>query len=347
MPEKLLTKFPLAIASMSLGRAAHHTLESKLAAAAAAGFTGIEVFYEDLKLPARAMTSTASSFADNLLLSAAHMRALCDQHGLTIIVLQPFKNYDGLLSPQRHAEKIQKLHHWFKIARVLRVDTIQIPSMFHLSPAVATGDTEKLVADLREVADLGAAQTPPVRFAYEFMAWGAHVSSWQRAWEIVSAVDRANFGMCLDTFQTLATIWGDCTSRSGIRPNAAEVLRADLDEFVATVPLEKVYYVQLADAERLEPPLAPGHEWWGDKGMRAEMVWSRNARLFPGEGYLPCLDMLRAWIGEWGYRGWVSMELFSRSMNDPAPGVPAEHARRGMESWRMCVKELGLEEREE
>jgi 4-hydroxyphenylpyruvate dioxygenase len=31
------------------------------------------------------------------------------------------------------------------------------------------------------------------------------------------------------------------------------------------------------------------------------------------------------------------MELFSRTMSDPSPSVPNEHARRGMEAWKKLV----------
>jgi 4-hydroxyphenylpyruvate dioxygenase len=38
------------------------------------------------------------------------------------------------------------------------------------------------------------------------------------------------------------------------------------------------------------------------------------------------------------------MELFSRTMTDPDPSVPHEHARRGMVSWRKVREGLRLEE---
>lgn len=352
-PRKLADALPLGIASMNLGRAAFHELEPKLSAAAAAGFKGVEVFYEDIKIPARRALAAAASgtttFQDELIVSAQNFRNLCDKYNLTIFVFQPFKNYDGLLSQQRHDEKIEKLKHWFKLAKILRTDTIQIPSMFHRDPTVATGDMDKIVADLVEVADLGAKENPPIRFAYEIMAWGAHVDRWQQAWKITQMVNRDNFGMCLDTYQILANIWADCTSESGVLPNADKILQADMDEFLREVPLEKVYYVQLADAARMSPPLSVDHEWYDPK-QKWVMTWSRNARLFPFEedrgGYLPVLKMLEMWIFDWGYRGWVSMELFNRSMMDPSPSVPKDHAERGVASWNKCVKALKLDERD-
>jgi 4-hydroxyphenylpyruvate dioxygenase len=192
MPKaRLVQKLPLAIASMSLGRAAQHDLETKIRACSEAGFNGIEVFYEDIKLPAPVMTT--GTFEENLVKSATHFKQLCDKYELEVIVLQPFKNYDGLLSETRHKEKIAKLHNWFRIAKALGTNIIQIPSMFHQDLEVATGDLQKLASDLKEVADLGAKQDPPVKFAYETMAWGAHVDLWQTAWKVTQLVSLTSF----------------------------------------------------------------------------------------------------------------------------------------------------------
>jgi 4-hydroxyphenylpyruvate dioxygenase len=344
--KSLVDELPLAIASMCLGRAAHHELEPKLKAAADAGFQGVEVFYEDLKIPAQKwMTESKATFEESLIRSANIFKDLCDKFGLIIICLQPFKNYDGLLSKERHQEKISKLHVWFKIAKTLQVDIIQIPSYFWSQGA--TGDFKVIASDLRELADLGAKETPPIRFAYEPMAWGAHVDLWQQGWEIVKLVDRPNFGMCLDTFQILAKVWGDVTSKTGQVENADQILENDIKEFLRTVSLDKIYYVQLSDAERLETPLSPSHPWY-TANLKPNMTWSRNARIFPLEedlkGYLPVLRLFKAWIFDWGYRGWVSMEIFNRSMSDPDPAVPQSHAQRGAESWRKIIKELKLDE---
>lgn len=71
---------------------------------------------------------------------------------------------------------------------------------------VATGSHEKIVADLIEVSDLGVREDPPIRFAHEVMAWGAHMDTWQGAWEITKKVNRPNFEMFLDTYQILANV---------------------------------------------------------------------------------------------------------------------------------------------
>ena len=106
--------------------------------------------------------------------------------------------------------------------------------------------------------------------------------------------------------------------------------------------LEKVFYVEVVDAERTRAPLRKGHDWWVE-GQQARMSWSRNARLFPFEtksrgGYLPVLEILRVITEEVGYTGYVSFELFSRTMNETGERVPEEHARRGEVSWGKLVE---------
>lgn len=77
------------------------------------------------------------------------------------------------------------------------------------------------------------------------------------------------------------------------------------------------------------------------------MQWSRNARLFPFEedmgGYLPIMDFVEVVFEDAGFRGWVSMELFSRTMSDSDPGVPRSHAQRGIKSWKAVLKAMGEE----
>jgi 4-hydroxyphenylpyruvate dioxygenase len=77
------------------------------------------------------------------------------------------------------------------------------------------------------------------------------------------------------------------------------------------------------------------------------MMWSRNARTFMYEtdrgAYLPAEDVARAIIEGLGYKGWVSMELFSRTMSDEGENVPKEHARRGIEAWHQFVERLKLD----
>jgi 4-hydroxyphenylpyruvate dioxygenase len=43
-------------------------------------------------------------------------------------------------------------------------------------------------------------------------------------------------------------------------------------------------------------------------------------------------------------RGWISAELFNRSLVEEGDDVPREHAERCMESWWKVVKAMGWED---
>lgn len=263
----------------------------------------------------------------------------------------PFKDYEGRLDPKARAEKLEELHLWFKIARILGTDVIQIPCTF-MTEGV-TGDPEVVARDLREIADIGAAQNPPFRFAYENLCWGTYNDTWEKAWGVVKAADRENLGMCLDTFNIAGREWADPASASGTVENADEVLEMSLRKMVKEIDVRKVFYVQVVDAERMVRPLDTTHPFHVD-GQRPRMSWSRNSRLFLCEeergGYLPVLDVLKAICDEktgLGYKGWISAELFNRSLVDENESVPREHSERCMQSWWKTVKAMGWEQQVE
>lgn len=201
-----------------------------------------------------------------------------------------------------------------------------------------------IVSDLQRVADLGAAQNPPIKFVYEALAWGNHVYTWEASYEIVQRVDRPNLGLCLDTFHILARVYAEPLVRSGVRDTAESDLRNCLAKLRAVVDPAKVFYVQVVDGERLAAPLDENHPFYVP-GRPRWMNWSRNARLFALEedrgGYLPVLEVVKAFV-DFGFQGWVSLELFNRSLAERDPRVPESHAKRGIESWRKLVRRLGL-----
>lgn len=334
-----------AIASMSLGRAWVNELPAKLGQAAAYGFSGVEIFYEDLEYLAKAQPGGEAT-VDNQLAAAHIIRDLCDERHLTVIGLQPFLFCEGLLDRKEHAAKIEKLKVWFRLAKILGTDVIQIPTNF-LQEGI-TGDVDQIVKDMIEVADMGARETPVIKFAYENLAWGTFIDTWDGAWEIMAKVDRPNFGICLDTFNIAGRVWADPSSPSGKTPNADADLQASIAAMIRTVDVKKIFYVQVVDAERIQTPLVEGHPFHV-KGQLNRMSWSRNARLFAFEedrgAYLPVLEVSKAFTAPQpkglGFDGWVSMELFSRTMAEKDPSVPEEHARRAAESWKKLIKDLG------
>ncbi|KAF4551737.1 3-dehydroshikimate dehydratase [Elsinoe fawcettii] len=330
------------ISSMSLGRAWVHGMRTKLEQAAKYGFEGVEIFYEDLEYLTDALPAGKSP--QGLKEAAQSVRDMCDELGLIIINLQPFSQYDGLRDRTQHAARLQEIKLWFELAAIMRTDLIQIPASF-LPTDQATGDIYTIVSDLRTVADLGAQCTPPIRFAYESLCFSTYINTWEKCWDVVQRVNRPNFGICLDTYNIAGRVYADPASPSGKVADAEAATTASIQNLVRTVDVNKVFFIQVVDAERLSSPLVEGHRFY-DASQPARMSWSRNCRLFYGEedkgAYLPVKEITKAIINGLGFRGWVSMELFNRSMSEPSPTVPQEHARRGMESWGKIQKDTQL-----
>ncbi|CAI9634347.1 unnamed protein product [Alternaria burnsii] len=330
------------ISSMSLGRCyAGHSLEHKLSMAAKHGLEGIELFYEDL------VDHSGSDSPSDLLAGAASVRDLCSSLDLEIICLQPFMHYEGLLDRKRHAERIEEMKLWMQLAHVLQTDVVQVPSTF-LSQDECSSDINLIISDLQEIADLGLQQTPVIRFAYESLSWGTHVDKWEMCWDVVQRVDRPNFGICLDSFNILGRIYADPTSETGKVTGADQEVRESIQRLVTQIKphKEKIFFIQIVDAERLEQPLRPGHPFYNAE-QPARMSWSRNCRLFYGESsrgaYLPVKDVAHAIIKDIGFDGWVSMELFNRVMNSEDHGVVEELAERAANAWSSMCYDLQLD----
>lgn len=333
-----------AIMSASLGRAWLHDFDTKIQVAAKDGFKGIEVFYEDLEHVAKKLSQTENPEASDIIQAAEHVHDVCASAGLEIIGLQPFLFYEGLLDRQKHAQLIEKMKLWFIIVKKLGTTIIQIPANF-LPADQLSGDYDLIASDLREVADMGLKEEPQVKFAYENLCWSTHIDTWEKAWDICKRVDRENFGLCLDTFNIAGRVWADPTSITGTTPNADADLKASIDAMIREVDLKKVFYIQVVDAERMSAPLVQGHPFHVD-GQPPRMSWSRNARTFAYEAdrgaYLPVESIANAIIHNMGYRGWISMELFSRTMSESGSHVPMEHSARGIAAWKKLEKGLGL-----
>ncbi|KAH7329721.1 xylose isomerase-like protein [Stachybotrys elegans] len=338
-----------AIMSASLGRAWLHDFDYKMEQTSKAGFKGVEIFFEDLEHVAKKLSGiaddTVTPTPDQLLNAASHCYDVCHRLNLEIIGLQPFLFYDGLKDRSQHAKLIEKMKVWLQIVKRLHTTVIQIPANF-LPADQLTGDLAVIASDLRELADMGAAEEPVVKFAYENLCWSTHVDTWEKLWDVVKRVDRPNFGVCLDTFNIAGRVWADPTSPTGKTQNADADLAGSLERMAREIDMSKVFYIQVVDAERMEKPLVEGHPFHVD-GNPARMNWSRNARLFMYEedrgAYLPVEEVARVIIHEMGYKGYVSMELFSRSMSEEGQYVPLEHAQRGIAAWKKLAERLSLQ----
>lgn len=334
----------LGICSISLGRCyAGHTLEHKLDMARLYGYRGIELFHEDLFDIAQKLPGGGTQ--ENELEAARIIRRLCRERGLTIICLQPFWHYEGLVDRQEHDKRIEKLKFWFHLARALGTDMVQVPSTY-LPAAEVSEDFALAISDLQKIADMGLAQEPPIRFVYEALAWGTRCDTWEKSWETVVAVDRPNFGLCLDTFNIAGRIYADPASATGRTENAEQVVRDSIARLLSTVDVSKIFYVQVVDAQRLAEPLVKGHALYNPE-QPTRMSWSRGCRLFYGESdrgaYLPVAAISRAIFQGLGFQGWISMELFNSRMADTDPEVPRELASRGATAWAKLVREMKLQ----
>ncbi|KIX08752.1 uncharacterized protein Z518_03409 [Rhinocladiella mackenziei CBS 650.93] len=331
-----------AIASNSLGHLSLHKISKRLDQAAGHGFLEVEIVDDDLDTYAGTLPGGLSDA--NRLEAARHVRQECDRLGLSIIVFQPFRFYEGLLDRDKHEKKLDKLRLWMQIVKILRTTIIQIPTNWLQTGT--TGDLDTIVQDLRKMADVGLEQDPVVSFAYEGVAWGKYIDTWGGTWSVVQKVNRSNFGLCLDTFHMAGRVWGDPQSQTGKSLNADSDFQQSLAELVDNLDISKVFYVQAGDAELLNEPLLPGFALYNPE-QPPRMTWSRNARLFPLEvdlgGYLPIMDILDVLVNKLGYRGHMSLELFSRNAFGSEENTPEMFAIRAAKSWTATMAKLGVQ----
>lgn len=185
---------------------------------------------------------------------------------------------------------------------------------------ILTSDYRKIADNLRQLGQL--AEKHGLIIAYEGVAWGIHVNTWEQVHEILSLTNHPNVRHCLDTFHIAAKVAGDpCNASAPIRPEGLRNLEISLEEMKRTIKPSDIGYLQLSDATVADPqqkdyPVC-------DLNQPPFMTQSRNCRMFPCEpaqygGTLPALDVAKA-IFDIGYRGWVSMEVFHKDLWAPDP----------------------------
>ncbi|WP_224388047.1 sugar phosphate isomerase/epimerase and 4-hydroxyphenylpyruvate domain-containing protein [Pseudonocardia sp. ICBG1293] len=252
------------------------TLEDKLAAAATAGFDGVEIFAPDLLAHPE---------------SPAGIGARCRDLGLSVDLYQPLRDIDST-DPDRFAANLRRAEATFEVMAGLGADTVLVCSS--VSPdAVDPGADGGLLADqLRTLA--GRAHDRGLRIAYEALAWGRHVHTWDASWDAVRAADHPALGLCLDSFHILA--------------------RGSDPAPIAGVPGDKLFFLQLADARELSMDV---------------LSWSRHHRLFPGQGGFDLPGLLAPVLAA-GYTGPLSLEVFNDVFRQADPVRTAVDARRSL-----------------
>jgi len=249
------------------------SLREKLTAISRAGFDGYELFENDF------VTSP---------LSADEVRERSADLGLSLDLYQPFRDIEGT-APETFEAALERARRKFALMNRLGADTILVCS----NVGTASIDDDALAAEqLYQLAVVAAEHG--VRVAYEALAWGRFVSTYDHAWRIVRAADHPALGVCLDSFHIL--------SRG-----------SDLST-IAEIPAEKLVFVQLADAPAMHLDV---------------LSWSRHYRLFPGEGDWDLADFVERTLAA-GYTGPLSLEVFNDVFRQGDPTVTARDARRSL-----------------
>jgi len=168
-----------AIATVSLSG----TLEEKFEAIAAAGFTGVEIFENDL-------LSYSGSPAD--------AKRIAGDLGLEIVTFQPFRDFEGLPEPAR-SRAFARAERKFDLMQELGTDLLLICS--NVAPD-ALGGIDRAAEDFRLLGEQAAARG--LRVGFEALAWGRHINDYRDAWEVVRRADHPSVGLVLDTFHALA-----------------------------------------------------------------------------------------------------------------------------------------------
>jgi sugar phosphate isomerase/epimerase len=338
-----LDKIPVAYATPSLGMHPSHTVELKLQAASKAGFKGIEMGFDDLVSHADRHNPGFKGEDDipTLLKSANELRALCANLNLEIICLQPFQDFEGALNENERESRFQRAEKYLTIMNELGTTMLQVGSTDNPN---TSGDYDVIAKDLAALCDLAVSKKPPCKIAYEPWCWGAHVNTWQQGWDVIQRVNRPNIGINLDTFQVPGREWADPESEDGLIQGYSE--RELTAKFVASmgclaesIPGDKIFYIQISDGLKMEPPIRPGHPAYKE-GSPARGQWSHAYRPLPFEdGYLPWMTALRAFL-KTGFRGWSSMEIFEERQMKKDSSIPEEYAIKGMETWKKIITEL-------
>ncbi|MGW4214448.1 bifunctional sugar phosphate isomerase/epimerase/4-hydroxyphenylpyruvate dioxygenase family protein [Lentzea sp. NPDC004789] len=159
------------------------TLEDKLAAAAEAGFDGIELFENDLLATRR---------------TPAEIRERCVDLGLRIDLYQPFRDFEAV-PPDVLAANLRRAERKFDLMVELGVDTVLVCSS--VSPDAI--DDDDLAAEQLHLLASRAAERG-LRIAYEALAWGRFVNGYEHAWRIVRRGAHPALGVCLDSFHILS-----------------------------------------------------------------------------------------------------------------------------------------------
>jgi 4-hydroxyphenylpyruvate dioxygenase len=158
-------------------------LAEKLEAIAAAGFSGVEIFENDLL----SFNGTPRDVA-----------RLVAELGLKIVTFQPFRDFEGMPEPQR-GRAFARAERKFDLMGELGCSLLMVCS--NVSPD-SLGGIDRAAADFHELGERAAKRGISVGF--EALAWGRQISDYRDAWEVVRRADHPVIGLTLDSFHIFA-----------------------------------------------------------------------------------------------------------------------------------------------
>ena len=159
------------------------TLESKIQAAAEAGFDAIEMFEPDLVACP---------------LSPHEIKALAAKNGLEISLFQPFRDLESV-GDEQFLANLERFRAKCEVMRDLGASMVLLCSNVQ---SATDPSRETAVRQLREAAEVASGYG--IRIAYEALAWGTYLDDYRVSWEIVQEVDHPALGICLDSFHILS-----------------------------------------------------------------------------------------------------------------------------------------------
>ena len=337
-------KFSLASCSIGLEK---HTLHQKIEAISKAGFRGIELSMPDLQSYATLHLGRdiAEDDYESLCQAGREAGRLVSAHDLEIMVLQPFSNFEGWPEgSDKRKQAFEKAKGWIAIMEAVGTTMLQVGSS---DSEGITGDKEQLAKDLAELADMLAEKG--FRLAYENWCWATHAPKWRDVWEVIKLTGpRDNIGLCLDTFQSAGGEWADPTTGSGVLEEegvSAEKLQESytesLRELALTVPAEKIYFLQVSDAYKVDPPLDKEPD--SESGLRARGRWSHDYRPLPYDGgYMAKqIEEFTGAVLSTGWKGWISVEVFDGKFKEKYGEDLNGFAQKAMESCKRLLNEGG------
>lgn len=292
-------------------------LRDKLSAIAAAGFDGIEIFENDF------LTFDGSP---------RDVGQMVRDHGLEIMLFQPFRDFEGMPEPLRQ-QGFDRAERKFDVMQELNTDLVLVCS--NVSP-LALGGIDRAAADFHELGDRAGRRG--LRIGYEALAWGRHINDHRDAWEIVRRADHASVGLIVDSFHTLAR-------------------KIDVNT-IRSIPGDRIFFVQLADAPLIDMDLLYWSRHFRNMPGQGDLAVTDFMRAVAATGYDGVLsleifnDQFRSAsprsISVDGHRSLVNlMDQVTRAEDDisiEVTDLPGRVSTSGFEFVEFATDEIGAQE---